>query len=87
MYRRSPAIEETTVGDRVVLYHRIKGTAVVLNPTASILWSELAAAGESKRLSRALLGRYPSLEPSRIDADVQACLDELEKHQLVIAGA
>ncbi len=83
-YRRSPAVEETGVDDRVVLYHRVSGAAIVLNPTASILWKELSADRDSVALEQTLISRFPRVERSRIEADVRSCLLDLANHQLII---
>ena len=82
-YRRSPAVEETIVGDRVVLYHRLNGAAIVLNPTASILWTKLSSEREPGELEQALLDRFPGVERHRIETDVRSCLVDLENHNLI----
>jgi hypothetical protein len=85
LYRRSPAIEETTVGERAVLYHCVSGNAVVLNPTASILWAELADETDSARLGEILHGRFPATDRDRVMSDVARALEEMERQQLVVA--
>lgn len=85
-YRRSPAVDETAVGERMVLYHRVSGAAIVLNPAASIIWNELSREREQAELARALSERFPSVDSATIDQDVSACLEDLARHQLVSAG-
>lgn len=82
-FRRSPAVEETTVGERIVLYHRVSGSAIVLNPTASLLWKALAHDRNVAELQSILSEQFPSIEHARIEADVASCLQDLSKHQLV----
>ncbi|HMA21104.1 MAG TPA: PqqD family protein [Gemmatimonadaceae bacterium] len=85
-FRRSPAVEETTVGERIVLYHRVSGSAIVLNPSASLLWKELAHDRDIGELESVLAEQFPSVERSRIAADVASCLDDLGKHKLVTSA-
>lgn len=84
-YRRSPAVDETPVGERIVLYHRVSGSAIVLNPTASLLWKELEHEGDSAGLAATLQKKFPSVDQSRIESDVATCLTDLASHQLVSA--
>jgi hypothetical protein len=83
LYRRSPAVEETTVGERIVLYHRVTGSAIVLNPTASLLWRELDRECNHADLVKSLHDGYPQVSESQIDADVTSCLADLVGHQLI----
>lgn len=83
VFRRSPAVEETRVGDRVVLYHRESGNAVVLNPTATILWEELRADADIHQLSAGLSKRFADIQQETIAEDVRVCLDELRTEKLI----
>ena len=85
MFRRSPAVDETTVGERVVLYHRVTGCAVVLNPTASLLWNELASESPVQSLVDKVADRFPQADRGRIASDVDVCIRELIGHKLVSA--
>lgn len=84
-YLRSPAVDETPVGERVVLYHRVSGSAIVLNPSASLLWKELEHRGDLSNLAEALQKKFPSADRAQIEADVRSCMDDLVSHQLVSA--
>ncbi|HEX6576145.1 MAG TPA: PqqD family protein [Gemmatimonadaceae bacterium] len=86
-YRRSLAVDETPVGERVVLYHRVSGSAIVLNPSASLLWRALEHEHSTASLTASLQKKFPSVDQSRIEADVMSCLDDLASHQLVSAQA
>lgn len=83
IFRRSPAVEETRVGDRVVLYHRQSGNAVVLNPTATILWEQLQADAAIDQLAAELSERFAGIEHDTIAEDVRMCLEELRTEQLI----
>jgi hypothetical protein len=86
VYRRSPAVEETTVGERSVLYHNVSGAAIVLNPTASIIWADLARESDSEQLARSLHSRFATVSLDTVMKDVERVLQELEQQQLIVAG-
>ncbi len=83
-YERSPNAAATTVGDRVVLYHRLSRTAVVLNPTAGWMWERLDASRTAADLVGDLRQRYPSLSLEDAARDVEAFLADLDRHALVL---
>ena len=82
-YERSPNAAATTVGDRLVLYHRLSRTAVVLNPTAGWVWERLDASRTPTDLAEDLRQRYPSLSLEDAARDVAALLADLDRHALV----
>ena len=86
LFRRSLDVDETRVGDRVVLYHVKDGGAFVLNPTASLLWGRLATPCGIADLADQLRDAFPSLPEERAAADVQTCVTELQDNGLVVAG-
>ena len=86
VYRRAPAVEEATVGERAVLYHSGSGNAIVLNPTASLLWKRLETPADAGALSRLLQERFPSIPLERLESDARAALNAFEKHDLVTYG-
>jgi hypothetical protein len=53
-----------------------------VNPSASLLWTELAAGASRDRLVQLLAGTY-GLEPERAAADVDAFLAELRRRELL----
>ena len=79
-YARCEAVDASTVGDRVVLYHRTSRSALVLNPTGSRLWERLATPASRQDLTAALRERFPQLSPDDALRDVSAFLDELSRH-------
>ncbi|MDP9178933.1 MAG: PqqD family protein [Gemmatimonadota bacterium] len=87
LFRRSSDVDETRVGDRVVLYHVQDGGAFVLNPTASLLWGRLATPCAIGDLAAQLRRAFPTLPEQRAIADAQTCMTELQGSGLVVAGA
>ena len=85
-YRRSPAVEETTVGERAVLYHNQSGSAIVLNPTASLVWADLASEADAEKIARSLHSRFASVSFETVKHDVERVLEEFEQQQLVVAS-
>lgn len=79
-YARSGQVEASTVGDRVVLYHRTTRSALVLNPTGSRLWERLATPASLHELIATLRERYPALSGEDARRDVTTFLDELTRH-------
>jgi hypothetical protein len=84
VYVRADHVEASTVGDRVVLYHRMSRSALVLNPTGSHLWDRLAAPAGVSDLAAALRQRFPSLSVEAAHKDVAAFLDELTRHGAIV---
>ena len=87
LYTRSPDASASTVGDRVVLYHRVSRAALVLNPTGSTIWEQLVAPSSVTALADHLRARFPSLSPEDAERDVQTFLAELLQHAMVTGGS
>ena len=85
LFRRSSDVDETRVGDRVVLYHVRDGGAFVLNPTASLLWGRLAVACGIADLAEQLQSAFPSLPEERARTDARTCMLELKENGLVVS--
>jgi hypothetical protein len=85
-YARSDQVEASTVGDRVVLYHRTSRTALVLNPTGSHLWTRLDRPSSPEDLTVALQARFPALSPEDASRDVSTFLDELIRHGALLTA-
>ena len=85
-YARSQDVDSSSVGDRVVLYHRGSRTALVLNPTGSWLWQGLVASATALDLAGRLRGRFPELTSELAARDVALFLDELLRHGAVVPG-
>ncbi len=83
VFRRSPAVEATHVGDRVVLYNKESGNAIVLNPTATILWESLESDADVQQLTTELSTRFTDIDRDTIVEDVRVCLEELTTERLI----
>jgi hypothetical protein len=87
LYARAPDASASTVGDRVVLYHRVSRAALVLNPTGSWIWEQLADPRSSAVLADHLRTRFPSLSPEGAERDVNTFLTDLVRHGMVTVGS
>jgi hypothetical protein len=87
VYARSEQVEGSTVGDRVVLYHRTSRSALVLNPTGSRLWERLASPASPQDLTAALRERFPTLSQEDALRDVGAFLAELTRHEAIVPAS
>ena len=85
-YIRSPDATESLVGDRMVLYHRVSRTALVLNPTGTRLWRLLEHPCTTDALVRDLCGAHRSLTEDQAARDVDTFLKDLSQHAMVSAG-
>lgn len=86
LYRRSEQVDETRVGDRVVLYHRESGNGVVLNPSGSMVWDELRSPRSVDDIINTLAARHPSVEKERVTRDVVGYVDSLREQNLLTAS-
>jgi hypothetical protein len=86
-YARSEQVEASAVGDRVVLYHRLSRSALVLNPTGSWLWERLASPASPQELTATLRDRFPALSPDDALRDVSFFLDELTRHGAIVPAS
>ena len=82
-YKRSADVDETRVGERVVLYHRGSGNGVVLNPTGSLVWNALASPLTADEVVDSLARKHGSVERGRLSRDVSTYLDSLRAQNLV----
>jgi hypothetical protein len=83
-YARSPDASASTVGDRVVLYHRTSRAALVLNPTGSWIWEQLHTPRTPAVLAEGLRRRYPSLSDDQAQRDVDTFLSDLVRHAMAV---
>jgi len=83
-YRRPRYVEESKVGDRVVLYHSESRKAIVLNPTGSWLWQLLATSQTKQVLVEQLQSKFPSLQDEQAMRDTSVFLDDLLQHGLLV---
>ena len=76
-------VEVSRVGSRAVLYNRDSREAVVLNPTGSWLWEQLASGRTADDLAAALQQRY-GLSREQASQDVAHFLADLRSHNAII---
>jgi hypothetical protein len=77
----------TTVGDRLVLYHRVSRTAIVLNPTGVLIWEHLDGRRNVADLATSLQAHYPTLSHADASRDVDAFLASLVRHAFITPRA
>ena len=82
-YHRSDRVDETRVGDRVVLYQRDRGTGIVLNPSGSWIWDALSEPKSPHDIVSDLLARYDGVAAEQVAGDVEQYLTSLEAQALV----
>jgi hypothetical protein len=85
-YARSADATASAVGERVVLYHRLSRTAIVLNPTGGWMWQRLSQPRTAEELTAALRQRFPALTVEDAERDVTSFLADLSKHAMVSVG-
>ena len=83
--RRCELIDTSKVGDRVVLYHRDRQTAIVLNPTGARIWELLAQPRGVQELTEHLVDDFSSSQPDQVAQDVTSFLTELLDQGGVVA--
>lgn len=82
-YVQSSDADTSTLGDRVVVYHRGSRSAIVLNPTGSWIWKALAEPRTASDLVAELRRRFPPLPLEDAQRDVACFLGQLLEHALV----
>ena len=82
-YRRSERVDISRVGTRAVLYHRDSRKALVLNPSGSWLWDQLASPRSRDQLAAALQEKY-RLSSDQAGRDTDRFLDNLSQHEAII---
>lgn len=80
---RSDRVDETRVGDRVVLYHRDTGSGVVLNPAGSRIWESLETPASANDLVERLAMLHLAIPRDRIAEDVASYVNSLKEQRLI----
>jgi len=83
-YRQSPDVEQTRVGDRTVIYHRVSRAALVLNPSGAAIFAVLGELCSQATMAARLQSMFPSVPAETVVADVAAFVDAIERHGLVV---
>lgn len=76
--RPAQAVETSRVEDRAVLFHRDTGEALVLNPSASLLWARLEMAPGSLEDLAGVLEQSFELSQEQARDDAQDLIDQLQ---------
>ena len=82
-YRRCADVDESQVGERMVLYHAGRERAVILNPSGTRVWSMLEQPRSVADLAAGLREAYPEVDASQAEADVKDYLAELQNEGVV----
>jgi hypothetical protein len=83
LLRRSENVDETRVGDRVVLYQRDTGSGIVLNPSGSRIWDQLKTPMTPEQLIDALATAHSTIAREKIASDVDAYVTALREQRLL----
>jgi hypothetical protein len=83
-YRRADEIQQSIVGDRIVLHDSITDTSLVLNPTGTSIWLACEGSRTPEDLSACLLDLFPDLTPERAFVDVSGFIDQLVAHRYLL---
>ncbi len=81
--RRSDRVDETRIGDRLVLYQRDTGTGIVLNPMGSLVWDSLETPRSIEDVAEILANQHRTTPRQQIDKDVAAYVQSLKGHLLI----
>jgi hypothetical protein len=76
-------VPERTVGDQVVLARPAGGSALVLGPTAAVVWMALEEWLVHDQLEAALAAQYPDIPPAERDAALEEILRMLDDEALL----
>ncbi len=83
LLRRSDRVDETRVGDRVVLYHRDTGAGIVLNPSGSRIWDSLESPASASDIVDKLAREHSAIPRDRIATDVDTYVSALQEQRLI----
>lgn len=83
-YAHASQVESSRAGDRVVLFHRGTRTALVLNPTASWLWTLMDQPQALADLVSATRSRFADAPAETAGGDVAALVDQLVGHGMLV---
>lgn len=85
LLKRHPDAESHPSGERVVVFHKSTKNSIVLNPTGSWLWEQLAKPHSRQELVDKLVERFPDVERDQLADDVETYLRELTENELVVS--
>jgi hypothetical protein len=81
----SPGVQLSRTGDRCVLFNEKTGTAIVLNPTGTILAGLLENPRSEADLAGELEKRFDGLSNAQAAVDTAAFLKQLQEHKMLVS--
>lgn len=81
--QRHPEAETHPSGERVVLFHKGTKNSIVLNPTGTWIWEQLATPRSRDWLVAQMAERHPDVEKERLAGDIDSYLQELSQNELI----
>lgn len=84
-YRRNPGVESAPLQDETILFDQQSKKFCLLNRTAALIWDRLQEGRTPEHLSADVRAQYPDVEPSRVEQDVRAALQQLADLAFVVA--
>lgn len=79
-------VQLSRTGDRCVLFNSNTGTAIVLNPTGTILAELLENPQIGESLANELEQRFTGIDNAQASADVSAFLTQLQEHKMLASA-
>lgn len=81
---RHPHTETIPSGERVVIYQSQRQNSIVLNPTGSWLWNQLATPRTLSFLVESLNKEHPEVALETLKDDLQAYVGEMVQNELLV---
>jgi len=82
-HQLSSGVQLSRTGDRCVLFNEKTGTAIVLNPTGTILAELLENPQSAAELSSQLEQRFDGLSNAQATTDTTSFLKQLQEHKML----
>lgn len=76
-------VQLSRTGDRCVLFNSNTGTAIVLNPTGTLLAELLKTPQTEGELVNALEQHFSNLDSAQATSDTSAFLNQLKEHKML----
>ena len=83
LYRRNSTIEAAPMQGESILFDAARNRFCLLNSTAAFVWERLEQPMTVEALSAELCRKFATPEPTRVDADVRAALEQFAELALV----
>jgi hypothetical protein len=84
-YQRKLGVESAPLDAEEILFHAERQKFIMLNETASFLWSRLSEPRSPEELARGLCESFASVTSSQALLDVEQTLRRLEELEFVVA--